>query len=449
MEYQLIVGVLAGLAIGGLVTWLVVSARFREQMGKQLAAKQEELSATRAELRYERDRATGLMGDVQNLNGDLRKERQKHLSVSMEYSRLKSKYENMQEKLTDHRRELKELQQQFAANFRNLANEIFEEKSKRFTDQNKHNLHELLKPLGERITHFEQKVEQTNKESIERNAALREQINSLKSLNQRITQEAENLTRALKVDNKLQGSWGEIQLESILQGAGLERDIHYDKERTFKNEDADRQRPDYIVRLPEDKYIIIDSKVSLLAYTKHLEAKDEADQQQYLQEHINSIRQHVKSLSDKQYQHLSEITQPDYVLMFLANEAALVAALRADHELYDYALERQIVIVTTTTLMATLKTVSFIWKHDLQRKNARDIARQAGALYDKFVLFSDDLLKVGTQLTQAQNTYQSAMKKLSEGRDNLVRKTERLKTLGAKTNKQIDPGLLDQSDVEE
>ena len=448
MEYEIIAALVAGFVLGGALAWLVLSARYKEQTSRELTAKQEELSGAKAELRYERDRAAGLMRDLENLNGDLRKERQKHLSISMEYSRLKSKNENLQEKLVNQRKELEDLQKQFALNFRNLANDIFEEKSKRFTDQNKTNLHELLKPLGEKIAHFEQKVEQTNKESIERNAALREQINGLKTLNQRITKEAENLTRALKVDNKLQGSWGEIQLESILQGAGLEKDIHYFKERTFKNEDDDFQRPDYIVRLPEDKHIVIDSKVSLVAYTKHLEAKDEAEQQQYLQEHINSLRQHVKLLSDKRYHELSEINQPDYVLLFLANEAALVAALRADHQLYDYALDKQIVLVSTTTLMATLKTVSYIWKHDLQRKNARDIARQAGALYDKFVLFSDDLLKIGTQLTQTQNTYQSAMKKLSEGRDNLVRKTERLKALGARTSKRIDPGLLDQSDEE-
>ena len=446
MDYGLIIAAIVGLVAGALFTWLIVSARHRELMGKSQAGKQEELTAMKAELRYERDRSSGLMGDVKNLNNDLRKERQKHLSVSMEYSRLKSMHENLQEKLLEQKREVKEMQKQFAVQFRNLANDIFEEKSKRFTDQNKHNLHELLKPLGEKIATFEEKVERTNIESIERNAALREQINGLKSLNQRITREAENLTKALKVDNKLQGSWGEIQLESILQAAGLERGIHYDKERSFKTGAQERQRPDYIVKLPENKYIVIDSKVSLLAYTRHLEAEDETEQQQFLQEHINSIRLHVKTLSDKAYQHLDEITQPDYVLMFLANEAALVAALRTDQQLYDYALERQIVIVTTTTLMATLKTVSFIWKHDLQRKNARDIARQAGALYDKFVGFSDDLLKVGTQLSQAQNTYESAMKKLSEGKDNLVRKTERLKALGAKTTKGIDPGLLDQAE---
>lgn len=448
MDINLIIVFAGGVLIGGLITWLIVKMQSSRELGIVNNEKENQINALKSELKYESERSHGLMKDLEGINKDLKDERQRLLSASVTNSKLKVRYENLEEKLSEQKVQLKELQQQFAVQFKNLANDIFEEKSRKFTDQNKANIHELLKPLGEKIMQFEKKVESTNHESIARNAALKEQIVNLRELNQRITKEAKNLTDALRVDNKLQGSWGEIQLENILQSAGLQKEVHYNKEKNLKNEDNENQRPDYIVKLPDDKNVVIDSKVSLLAYANYLATENISEQEDYLNQHVVSIQNHIKNLSGKSYQNLHGINQPDYVLMFLANEAALIAALQANVDLYDMALSKNIVIVTTTTLMATLKTISYIWKHDLQNKNALEIARQAGTLYDKFVSFSDDLTKIGSQLQTTQNSYQEAMKKLVDGKDNLVRKTERLRELGAKTSKTIDPKLIDQSSLD-
>lgn len=449
MVTNLIFLFISGLLIGGVIAWLVVKMQSANKLNEMVRENDRQVNSLKSELKYENARSNGLMNDLEGLNKDLKEERQKILSASVAHSKLRANYESLEEKLAEQKNNLKELQHHFSVQFKNLANEIFEEKSQKFTDQNKSNIHDLLKPLGERIAQFEKKVENTNNDSIARNAALKEQITHLRELNQKITKEAKNLTNALRVDNKLQGSWGEIQLESILQSAGLQKDVHYYKEKNLKNEANENQRPDYIVKLPDDKNVVIDSKVSLLAYSNYLSNEDEIEQAVYLNEHVISIQNHIKNLSSKSYQNLHGINQPDYVLMFLANEAALITALQSNADLYDMALNKNIVIVTTTTLMATLKTVSYIWKHDLQNKNALEIARQAGALYDKFVSFSEDLTKVGNQLQTTQNSYQEAMKKLCDGKDNLIRKSERLKELGAKTSKNIDQKLLDKSDLED
>lgn len=448
MSSQLIIAFVAGSLIGSTITYLIMKVQFSAKNNDDINEKNNEINALKSELKYEGERSQGLMKDLQGINKDLKEERQKLLTASVANSKIKVKYENLEEKLKEQKSQLNELQQQFAIQFKNLANDIFEANSKKFTDQNKSNIHDLLKPLGEKIAQFEQKVENTNKDSIARNAALKEQIISLRELNQQITKEAKNLTDALKVDNKLQGSWGEIQLENILQSAGLQKEVHYFKERNIKNENNENQRPDYIVKLPDDKNVVIDSKVSLLAYSNYLASEDEREQTASLSQHVTSIQNHIKNLSEKNYQNLHSISQPDYVLMFLANEAALIAALQINTGLYELALGKNIVIVTSTTLMATLKTISYIWKHDLQNKNAMEIARQAGTLYDKFVSFSEDLSRVGSQLQTTQNSYQEAMRKLVEGRDNLVRKTEKLKELGAKTSKSMDQKLIDQSDLD-
>ncbi|MEL6557287.1 MAG: DNA recombination protein RmuC [Bacteroidota bacterium] len=448
MSSQLIIAFVAGLLIGGIIIYLIVKMQLTTRNSTEVSEKVNEINALKSELKYEGERSKGLMKDLEGINKDLKEERQKLLTASVANSKLKVKYESLEEKLTVQKDQVRELQQQFAVQFKNLANDIFEANTRKFTDQNKSNIDDLLKPLGEKIAQFEKKVENTNKDSIARNAALKEQIINLRELNHQITKEAKNLTDALRVDNKLQGSWGEIQLENILQSAGLQREIHYFKERNLKNEFNENQRPDYIVKLPDDKNVVIDSKVSLLAYANYLATEDEQEQLAFLSQHVASIQNHIKNLSGKNYQNLHSISQPDYVLMFLANEAALIAALQANDGLYETALSRNIVIVTSTTLMATLKTISYIWKHDLQNKNALEIARQAGTLYDKFVAFSEDLSRVGSQLQTTQNSYQEAMRKLVEGRDNLIRKTERLKELGAKTSKALDQKLIDQSDLD-
>lgn len=376
---------------------------------------------------------------------DLQFERNKNLQLNKQLSSVEAHYNHLKQKLEEQKAELAEIHSQFRNEFKNLAQEIFEEKSKKFTDQNKSNLGELLNPLKEKIEKFEERAEKSSKENLLWNSALKEQITSLKELNIQITKEAENLTKALKGDSKAQGNWGEMQLEAILDKVGLQKGTHYEKEKSYKNEDGAHQRLDYIIKMPDDKYLVIDSKVSLTAYSNYFGASDEASKAQYIKSHLESINQHIKLLGDKNYQNLYEINQPDFILMFIANEPALMMALKEDANLYEKALNRNIVLVSTSTLMATLRTISYIWKQDLQNRNAIDIAVQAGKLYDKFVNFSDDLLKIGNNLSTTQNSYTDAMKKLSDGKDNLIRKTEKLKELGARASKSIDSRLLDRS----
>ena len=329
--------------------------------------------------------------------------------------------------------------------FKNLANEIIDEKTKKINEVNKENLSNILDPLKENIARFEKKVESSNKDAVEFNAILKSEINHLKNETLKMRDDANNLANALRGESKTQGDWGEQQMETILNAAGLEKNIHYEKEKNLKNENQDNQRLDYIVKLPGDKCIIIDSKVSLVAYVNYYNAEDKEEKKHYLKEHLKSINTHITTLSNKNYQDL-DINQPDYILMFMANEPAFKLAVLEDVSIYNKAIDRNIVMVTNSTLFATLKTVAYMWKQDKANKNAIEIARQAGSLYDKFQSFSEDLIKVGNNLNTTKNTYEDAMKRLTEGKDNLVRKTERLRELGAKASKKINPKLLDRSE---
>ena len=341
--------------------------------------------------------------------------------------------------------EINSLREVLTLEFKNLANEIFDEKTKKITEVNRENLSNILDPLKEYIARFERKVESSNKDAVEFNAILKSEINHLKNETLKMRDDATNLANALRGESKTQGDWGEQQMETILNAAGLERNIHYEKEKNLKNENQDNQRLDYIVKLPGDKCIIIDSKVSLVAYVNYYNAEEKEDKKYYLKEHLKSINTHVTTLANKNYQDL-DINQPDYILMFMANEPAFKLAVLEDVSLYNKAIDRNIVMVTNSTLFATLKTVAYMWKQDKANKNAIEIARQAGSLYDKFQSFSEDLIKVGNNLNTTKNTYEDAMKKLTEGKDNLVRKTERLRELGAKTSKKINSKLIERSE---
>jgi len=341
--------------------------------------------------------------------------------------------------------EINSLREVLTLEFKNLANEIFDEKTKKITEVNRENLSNILDPLKENIARFERKVESSNKDAVEFNAILKSEINHLKNETLKMRDDATNLANALRGESKTQGDWGEQQMETILNAAGLERNIHYEKEKNLKNDNQDNQRLDYIVKLPGDKCIIIDSKVSLVAYVNYYNAEEKEDKKYYLKEHLKSINNHVTTLANKNYQDL-DINQPDYILMFMANEPAFKLAVLEDVSLYNKAIDRNIVMVTNSTLFATLKTVAYMWKQDKANKNAIEIARQAGSLYDKFQSFSEDLIKVGNNLNTTKNTYEDAMKKLTEGKDNLVRKTERLRELGAKTSKKINSKLIERSE---
>ncbi len=447
MNYEWIY-LLGGGIVGGLAAFFIT--KFYLESRRMLTREEKEkldreFNNLEVDNRLYKEKHEGLLNDYQGLKAEIESERNKGLELSKKLAATDSDYRNLLEKLDNQKKEVEKLQEKFTVEFKNLANEILEEKSKKFTDQNKVNIGEILNPLKEKISEFEKKVDQSNKENIERNISLKEQIMSLKELNQKITKDAENLTRALKGESKTQGSWGEFILESILERSGLAKGREYEVQASFTTESG-RLQPDVIIHLPDQKNIIIDSKVSLVAYEKYVSSEEEISRKQFLQEHVNSIRKHVKDLGSKNYQHLYDIGTLDFVLLFMPVEPAFGLAVQQDNQLFIDAYEKNIVIVSPSTLIATLRTISSIWRQEYQNRNAVEIARQSGLLYDKFKLFTDDLIKVGDNLMLTRKSYELAMNKLSEGKDNLIRKTERLKELGAKASKSVDQRLLDRSE---
>ena len=355
--------------------------------------------------------------------------------------RYQADLENLQQKHAEQKEELEKLQEKFTKDFEILANKILEDKSKKFTESNKQNIENILTPLNKKIKEFEEKVEKSQKENISIHSALREQLLNLQNQNLKITQEAENLTKALKGDSKMQGNWGELVLERVLEKSGLEKDREYSVQQSFTLEDGSRVLPDVIIHMPDGKKMIVDSKVSLTDYERFTNAEEE-DKSRFLKDHINSLRKHVEQLSAKKYEDLYEMESPDFVLMFVPIEPAFAIAINEDVSLYNKAFEQNIVIVTPSTLLATLRTIDTMWSNEKQQRNAIEIARQAGALYDKFEGFVSDLTKVGKKMDEAKNEYRGAMNKLVEGRGNIVTSIEKLKKMGAKAKKSIPEPIL-------
>ncbi|PID88675.1 MAG: recombinase RmuC [Bacteroidia bacterium] len=305
---------------------------------------------------------------------------------------------------------------------------------------------DLLSPLKEKIATFEKKVEETYEKGLKDQTDLRAELKKLYELNSKISLEANNLTKALKGDVKQQGNWGELVLERILDRSGLTKGVEYEREVVTQNEEGARIRPDVIIKLPENKHLIVDSKVSLVAYEKAVNSEVEEQRLGYLKEHVNSIKQHIKGLAEKHYSSARNLNSPDFVLLFIPVESSFSLAVQQDNELFNIAWDNKIVIVSPSTLLATLRTVSSIWRQEQQTQNVQEIARQGGALYDKFVGFYTDLEKVGKKMQEAQTAYVDSMKKLYDGKDNLVRKAERLRDLGAKTQKELPQKLIERAE---
>jgi len=362
-------------------------------------------------------------------------------NLSNQLVRSHAEIENLQERNKEQKEEVEKLQEKFTKEFENLANKILEEKSLKFTERNEKNIKNILTPLNEKIQLFEKKVEDSQKENISIHSALKEQLLTLQAQNLKITQEAENLTKALKGDNKMQGNWGELVLERVLEKSGLEKDREYTVQQSFTKSDGSRVLPDVIINLPDGKKMVIDSKVSLTDFERYVNA-DHNLKDAYLKDHIRSLRRHVDQLSAKKYEDLYEMESPDFVLMFVPIEPAFAVAINQDNSLYNKAFEQNIVIVTPSTLLATLRTIDSMWNNEKQQRNAIEIARQAGALYDKFEGFVSDLMKVGKKMDEAKGEYKGAMNKLVDGRGNIVTSIEKLKKMGAKAKKSIPEPLL-------
>ena len=449
-----IISLLVGLVIGTLVVFLIHSLKKNElpaaiqEKLSDLETEKEQLTSRSVTL----DKEKGMMevrledaaryfnqqkeeiGELKLENKNLRDE----LSVSS------TNLNNLEEKLTDQKAEMQDLQKKFAIEFENIANKILEEKSAKFTAQNKENIDTVLTPLNEKLKSFEEKVQTTYEKGLAERTELKSQIIQLSELNQTLSKDAQNLTKALTYDNKAQGNWGEMILEKILSDSGLTEGEEYVKQFSTTNEEGRRVQPDYIIQLPDSKHIVVDSKVSLVAYNQYISPESEESKVTALKNHLISVKNHIKYLSDKNYQTGAKLDSPDFVLLFMPIEASFSLAIQNDKELYEYAITRNIVIVSPTTLLATIKTIASIWKQEKQNRNTLEIASQAGALYDKFVGFLDDMEKIERGLSQAESAYQGALNKLQTGKGNLVRRTEKIKELGVSTTKQIPQKFLEE-----
>jgi DNA recombination protein RmuC len=396
-------------------------------------------------LALERDKGERLLQDerirydnsVYNLNQDLLNEKNR-------MAKAEESFKAQRERLSEQEKSIQDIQQKFQTEFQNIANKLLDEKSQKFIETNRTNLDILLNPLKENIKAFEDKVDKVyNMEAAERNT-LKGVITQLMDLNKLISSEANNLTRALKGDNKKQGNWGEVILERVLERSGLVKDQEYRMQASLNGVDGGRFQPDVIIDLPDDKHLIIDSKVSLIAYERLVNCETEDERKIFSKAHVESIRGHVANLSSKNYHALHQVNSPDFVLLFIPIESSFSFAVQLDAELFSDAWDKRVVIVSPSTLLATLRTIASIWKQERQNRNVLEIARLSGAMYDKFVGFVNDMEGIGKNIKLSQNAYDNALNKLTEGNGNLTKTAEKIKSLGAKANKQLDQKYIDE-----
>ena len=423
MTFDLSSLLLFGLPLGLCAGLLVYALNLRSSLARAELQAQTE-SALALSLRLERDQA---LQNAIRFEAELDSERKQGLG------RIES---------------LNEAKEALTSQFKNLANEILEDKSKRFTEQNAASLDALLKPLQTKLTEFKEQVNKSYGNEARERFALKSEIERLANLNLRMSDETRSLTQALKGDSKVQGNWGELVLESILESSGLRKGEEYVVQDSHTQMDGSRLQPDVVIKLPEGRSLVVDSKVSITAYARHAETADADTAERELVAHIQSLRQHIQGLSGKNYSSLYGVGSVDFVLMFVPIEPAFLLALKTAPNLYQEALAKNIVLVCPSTLMATLRTVAHLWRQDHQNRNALEIAKQCGSLYDKFVGFVEDLEKLGQRLDQAQTSYHDAFNKLKTGKGNLIRSAEKVRELGVKPSKAIAAPLLDSADPE-
>ncbi|OAZ02835.1 DNA recombination protein RmuC [Flavobacterium succinicans] len=433
---------IVALGLGLFIGKLLFSARFDTQK----ISLEEKINAAQHLLQQQKEQAildkTTFEKQLQNSLQEKEIIRNEKDSLAIQLSKKEVDFDNLLERHKEQKNEVEQLQEKFTKEFENLANKILDEKSNKFTEQNKENMKNILSPLQDKIQLFEKKVEDTHKESIDYHAALRQQILGLREMHLQMSKETINLTKALKGDSKMQGNWGELVLERVLEKSGLEKGREYEVQQSHVTEAGNRVFPDVVINLPDGKKMIVDSKVSLTAYEKYINEDDELTKTQLLKEHVLSIKRHVDQLGEKNYQDLYQMESPDFVLLFIPIEPAFAIALNEDTSLYNKAFEKNIVIVTPSTLLATLRTIDSMWTNQKQQENAVEIARQAGALYDKFEGFVGDLIKIGKKIDESKVEYGAAMNKLVEGKGNLIVSVEKLKKMGAKAKKALPENVL-------
>lgn len=392
----------------------------------------------------EKERITAMLREEQQrLLSELQAGREQLAQADQSLANLRAYHQSQREKLDEQKAEIETIKRQFNTEFQVIANQILEEKTQKFTEANSKSLDLILNPLKEKIKTFEEKVEKTYQhEAAERNS-LKGVVQQLMEQSLRIKDEANSLTRALRGDSKKQGNWGEVILERVLERSGLVRDREYRLQASLLDDEGKRLQPDAIIDLPDEKHLVVDAKVSLIAYERWVNADTDEERELAARQHIQSVENHVKGLSAKNYHDLYQINSPDFVLLFMPIESAFSMSITYKADLFSDAWDRKVVIVSPSTLLATLRTIASMWKHERQTRNVLEIAKEAGALYDKFVGFLQDMDKIGEQLNRAVRAHEDATKKLGTGPGNVIKKVEKLKKLGARANKQIDGDLLD------
>jgi len=434
---EILIPIIFGIIIGGIIVFLFIKNRTVDNSSFE----HPENFISKDLYEVEKSRLVSVENEIKEKENII-------IDLKSEIAKKDENLSNLKERLDEEKNRLKEQHIQLKSEFENLANEILDKKSEKFVKQNKENLDKILDPLGEKIKSFEKSVQEKYENEIKGRSGLEEQIKNLTQLNQQLSSDAVNLTNALKGDSKTQGDWGEFRLEVLLEKSGLEKGIHFEMQVSLEDEEGNRKQPDCVVILPENRNLIIDSKVSLTAYEQFVNTENMEEKPFFLKNHSDSIKSHIKELTKKDYPKLYSINSPNYVLMFVPIEPAMTLAFQNDVDLYNFALSKNIILVSTTTLIATMSTVSYMWQQESQKKNVMEIARQSGALYDKFCNFVDDLKGIGKSIEQAGKKHDDAMNKLSSGKGNLVKRTETIKKLGAKTTKSLPQEFIDKSEIE-
>jgi DNA recombination protein RmuC len=440
----ILTGIVAG--AGGAALWFAK----RIADARSVASEQEkrhliELSEAKSERSVAEERTKNALQRILELETETNESRKNVLLSGEKLSQATTENGFLKEQLQRQKTEMEALQKKLQAEFENIANRILKERSSEFLQHNEKNIGEILNPLKEKISLFEKKVDEAYDKELRDKISLREEVKKLTDLNTRVSEEANNLTRALKGDVKKQGNWGEVILERVLERSGLTKGVEYVREEVVEGAEgaSQRQRPDVIVHLPDNKHVIVDSKVSLVAYERMVSAETDEARDLAAREHVASVKSHVKLLSEKNYQQSADLNAPDFVMLFIPIEASFAAAVQLDPELFSFAWEKKIVIVSPTTLLATLRTIASIWKQENQNRNALEIARLSGSMYDKLVGFAGDLNKVKENIDRAGGSFDEAMKKLQSGAGNVFRTAERIRELGAKSSKLLPRDLTE------
>lgn len=449
-DYLLIAAVISGFVCGAGIVWLMLRKQTiaAEQKVRAVA---DELSSKSVEIARLEEKITQIQPLKDKLQTDnIKFERLvlEKLAVDKENSRLAEQLKSEQAKLEENLLVLNHAKDTLKVEFQNIANQIFDDKSKRFADQSKTNLDTILMPFKDQIRAFEQKVSDTYEKEGRERFSLMKEVQRLQDLNQQISVDADNLTKALKGDTQTQGAWGEMILERILEESGLRKGIEYDAQGGFRDTEGKLLKPDVVIHLPEEKDIVVDSKVTLVAYERYVQATEDDEKERAVKDHLISINGHLKDLGSKKYDDLPGLRSLDFVLMFIPIESAFMLAIERDSEIFRKAFDQGIVIVSPSTLLVTLRTIQSIWRYEYQNRNALEIAQKAGDLYDKFVGFVEDLEKIGEQLDRTQKVYDGAHNKLVSGKGNLVTRAHGLIGLGVKSKKQLPKGLVEDAGLE-